>query len=93
MKTPFVTKDQLEAIAAQYPTPFHIYDEKGIVRYSCNINFRNTPMAKMIEEKTGIKKVRLSNDAKNYQSEGKSTEISRFQCFLVEISGIEPLTS
>ncbi len=30
MKTPFVTKEQLEAIAAQYPTPFHIYDEKGI---------------------------------------------------------------
>ena len=30
MKTPFVTKDQLEAAAAQYPTPFHIYDEKGI---------------------------------------------------------------
>lgn len=43
--------------------PGSIYDEKGIVRYSCNINFRNTPMAKMIEEKTGIKKVRLSNDA------------------------------
>ena len=32
MKTPFVTKDQLEAIAAQYPTPFHIYDEQGIRR-------------------------------------------------------------
>lgn len=30
MKTPFVTKEQLEAIAAQYPTPFHLYDEKGI---------------------------------------------------------------
>jgi diaminopimelate decarboxylase len=30
MKTPFVTKDRLEAIAARYPTPFHIYDEKGI---------------------------------------------------------------
>ncbi|MCI9578888.1 MAG: diaminopimelate decarboxylase [Oscillibacter sp.] len=30
MKTPFVTKERLEAIAAQYPTPFHIYDEKGI---------------------------------------------------------------
>ena len=30
MKTPFVTKDQLEAIAARYPTPFHIYDERGI---------------------------------------------------------------
>ena len=30
MKTSFVTKEQLEKIAAQYPTPFHIYDEKGI---------------------------------------------------------------
>ena len=30
MKTPFVTKNQLEAIAARYPTPFHIYDERGI---------------------------------------------------------------
>ena len=30
MKTPFVTKSKLEAIAARYPTPFHIYDEKGI---------------------------------------------------------------
>ena len=30
MKTPFVTKDQLETIVSQYPTPFHIYDEKGI---------------------------------------------------------------
>ena len=30
MKTPFVTKEQLEAITAQYPTPFHIYDETGI---------------------------------------------------------------
>lgn len=30
MKTPFVTKEQLEAITAQYPTPFHLYDEKGI---------------------------------------------------------------
>ena len=30
MKTPFVTQQQLETIAAQYPTPFHIYDEAGI---------------------------------------------------------------
>lgn len=30
MKVPFVTKDHLEAIAAQYPTPFHLYDERGI---------------------------------------------------------------
>ena len=30
MKTPFVTKEQIEKIAETYPTPFHIYDEKGI---------------------------------------------------------------
>ena len=29
-KTPFVTKEQLDEIVKQYPTPFHIYDEKGI---------------------------------------------------------------
>ena len=26
-------------------------------------------------------KMRLSNEAKSYQNKGKSTEISRFQCF------------
>ena len=29
-KKPFVTKEQLEEIIKQYPTPFHLYDEKGI---------------------------------------------------------------
>ena len=29
-KTPFITKQQLEEIVKTYPTPFHIYDEKGI---------------------------------------------------------------
>ena len=29
-KTPFVTKEKLEEIVKTYPTPFHIYDEKGI---------------------------------------------------------------
>ena len=31
-KTPFVSKDQLVAIAKQFPTPFHLYDEAGIRR-------------------------------------------------------------
>ena len=30
MKKPFVTKEQIGEIAKTYPTPFHIYDEKGI---------------------------------------------------------------
>ena len=29
-KRPFVTKEQLEQIAETYPTPFYLYDEKGI---------------------------------------------------------------
>lgn len=29
-KKPFVTKEQLVEIVKQYPTPFHLYDEKGI---------------------------------------------------------------
>ncbi len=29
-KVPFVTKEKIEEITKTYPTPFHIYDEKGI---------------------------------------------------------------
>ena len=29
-KKPFITKEKIEEIAAKYPTPFHVYDEKGI---------------------------------------------------------------
>ena len=31
-KIPFVTKEQIEEIVKEHPTPFHIYDEKGIRR-------------------------------------------------------------
>ncbi len=30
MKKTFVTKEQVKEIAAKYPTPFHLYDERGI---------------------------------------------------------------
>ena len=29
-KKPFVVKEQLEEIVKTYPTPFHLYDERGI---------------------------------------------------------------
>ena len=29
-KKPFVKKEQLAEIVKKYPTPFHLYDEKGI---------------------------------------------------------------
>lgn len=37
-KTPFVTKEKLEEIIRQYPTPFHIYDEKGIRENARKLN-------------------------------------------------------
>lgn len=30
MKRPFVTNEQLQKMVEEYPTPFHLYDEKGI---------------------------------------------------------------
>lgn len=38
MKKPFVTKEQLEKIVKQYPTPFHLYDEKGIRENARRVN-------------------------------------------------------
>lgn len=30
LKKPFVTLEQLQEMVKTYPTPFHLYDEKGI---------------------------------------------------------------
>ena len=38
MKKPFVTKEQLEDIAARFPTPFHLYDEEGIRENARRLN-------------------------------------------------------
>ena len=38
MKKTFVNKQQLENIAAQYPTPFYIYDERGIRENARRLN-------------------------------------------------------
>lgn len=37
-KIPFVTKEQLEDIAARYATPFYLYDEKGIRETARRVN-------------------------------------------------------
>ncbi len=29
-KVPFITKEEAQEIAKTYPTPFHLYDERGI---------------------------------------------------------------
>ncbi len=37
-KTPFITKEQVEEIVKTYPTPFHIYDEKGFMDNAKKVN-------------------------------------------------------
>lgn len=37
-KVPFVTKQQLDEIVKDYPTPFHLYDEKGIRENARRVN-------------------------------------------------------
>ncbi|HCR89270.1 MAG TPA: diaminopimelate decarboxylase, partial [Prolixibacteraceae bacterium] len=32
------TKEQIEKITEKHPTPFHIYDEKGIIEYAKRFN-------------------------------------------------------
>ena len=56
-----ISKDEVAGVGIG--SPGSVYDEKGIIRYSCNINFRNTPIAKLVSELTGIKTVKVSNDA------------------------------
>ena len=41
MKKPFVTKEKIEEIVKTYPTPFHIYDEKGIRENARRLNKAN----------------------------------------------------
>ena len=38
MKKPFITKEKAEEIKAQFPTPFHVYDEKGIRENARRLN-------------------------------------------------------
>ena len=38
MKRPFVTRSQLDEIIKEYPTPFHLYDEKGLRENARRVN-------------------------------------------------------
>ena len=56
-----ISKDEIAGIGIG--SPGSVYDEKGTIRYSCNINFKNTPITKLVADFTGIANVKVSNDA------------------------------
>lgn len=43
--------------------PGSVYDEKGIVRYCCNINLVDIDVVKQLKKSTGIQNIKISNDA------------------------------
>lgn len=44
-------------------SPGSVYDAKGVIRYSCNVNFRNTHIVSLLQDSTGISNIKVSNDA------------------------------
>ena len=56
-----LSKDDIKGVGIG--SPGSVYDEKGIIRYSCNLNFRNTPLVQLLKSATGIENIKVSNDA------------------------------
>ncbi len=77
-KVPFVTKEQLDEIVKKYPTPFHLYDEKGI-RETARGLYKAFSWNKGFKEngKSLAKMLPFNNDTSDID---QSIEMVRFQC-------------
>lgn len=75
MKTPFVTKEQLEAIVEQFPTPFHLYDEKGIRETARNL-YKAFSWNEGFKEYFAVKATPNPQILKILQEEGCGTDCS-----------------
>lgn len=61
LKKSGVKKEEIAGIGVGCPGS--VDDESGVIRYCCNINFVNTPLADILKQLTGVNNVRVSNDA------------------------------
>lgn len=75
MKKPFITKEQAEKIISQYPTPFHIYDEKGIRENARNL-YKAFSWNKGFREYFAVKATPNPFILKILQEEGCGTDCS-----------------
>ncbi|MDO4977046.1 MAG: diaminopimelate decarboxylase [Eubacteriales bacterium] len=75
MKTPFVTKEQLESIVEQFPTPFHLYDEKGIRETARNL-YKAFSWNKGFKEYFAVKATPNPQILKILKEEGCGTDCS-----------------
>ena len=74
-KIPFVQKDQLEAICKLYPTPFHLYDEKGIRQTARNL-YKAFSWNKGFKEYFAVKATPNPTILKILEEEGCGTDCS-----------------
>ncbi len=77
MKKPFVTQAQLERIAQQYPTPFHLYDAGGIRRTARDM-YRAFSWNKGFREYFAVKALANPFILKLLQAEGCAVDCSSY---------------
>lgn len=74
-KIPFVTKEQIDPIIAEYPTPFHLYDEKGIRETAKNL-YKAFSWNKGFKEYFAVKATPTPAILKILKEEGCGTDCS-----------------
>lgn len=88
-KVPFVTKEQVEKLAEIYPTPFHIYDEKGIRNTVRSIN-KAFDWNKGFKEYFAVKATPLPGILKIMKEEGCGTDCSSYpELLLSDVCGFK----
>ena len=81
-KIPFITKAQVEKLAEKYPTPFYVYDEKGIRDTVRSIN-KAFAWNKGFREYFAVKATPLPGILKIMKEEGCGTDCSSYPDLLL----------
>lgn len=88
-KVPFVTKEQVEKLVEKYPTPFYVYDEKGIRETVRSIN-KAFAWNKGFKEYFAVKATPLPGILKIMKEEGCGTDCSSYpELVLSDVCGIK----
>lgn len=88
-KVPFITKAQVEKLAEKYPTPFYVYDEKGIRDTVRSIN-KTFAWNKGFREYFAVKATPLPGILKIMKEEGCGTDCSSYpELLLSDVCGFK----
>ena len=91
-KKPFVTKEQLDKIVEKYPTPFHLYDEKGI-RQTARDLYKAFSWNEGFKEYFAVKATPTPAILKILQEEGCGTDCSSLTELMMDLLMVIPLCS